>query len=81
MNVLRQHYFDRYDEYLDRLMNNETESKGITFPEFYVFCQFLNSLEDFAIAMRMYSLADRPISEGKNKNQFLKKESWLRINQ
>ena len=40
-------------------------SKGITFVEFHDFCTFLNNLDDFAIAMRMYSLADRPISESK----------------
>jgi hypothetical protein len=54
----------RYDEYLDRLLESDAEEKGITFQEFLVFCTFLNNLEDFAVAMRMYSLADRPISEG-----------------
>lgn len=38
---------------------------GISFDEFKVFCQFLNNLEDFTIAMRMYTLADHPISKGK----------------
>jgi len=37
---------------------------GISFDEFKVFCQFLNNLEDFTIAMRMYTLADHPISKG-----------------
>ncbi|XP_065202394.1 calcium uptake protein 3, mitochondrial isoform X3 [Planococcus citri] len=53
--------------YLDRLLNrlkeNEGIPPGITFPEFKVFCQFLNNLEDFTIAMRMYTLADHPISK------------------
>lgn len=38
---------------------------GITFEEFRRFYQFLNSLDDFSIAMRMYTLADHPISKGK----------------
>lgn len=51
--------------YLDRLLDRIKEEKGITFEEFRVFCQFLNNLEDFTIAMRMYTLADHPISKGK----------------
>jgi len=54
---------DAYDEYLDRLIESDAEEQGITFAEFRDFGQFLNNLDDFAIAMRMYSLADRPISE------------------
>ena len=37
---------------------------GITFEEFRRFYQFLNNLDDFSIAMRMYTLADQPISKG-----------------
>ncbi|XP_076261734.1 mitochondrial calcium uptake 3 isoform X2 [Rhynchophorus ferrugineus] len=54
---------DQYDMYLDRLLERIKDSQGITFEEFYVFCQFLNNLEDFSIAMRMYTLADHPISK------------------
>lgn len=63
--LLRYTYLDSddYDMYLDRLAGRISESKGITFEEFLVFCQFLNNLEDFSIAMRMYTLADRPISK------------------
>jgi len=45
---------------------------GITFEEFRRFYQFLNNLDDFSIAMRMYTLADHPISKGKDqlKSQF-----------
>lgn len=54
--------------YLDRLLNSLKEdediSPGISFPDFKIFCQFLNNLEDFTIAMRMYTLADHPISKG-----------------
>nr|CAD7196677.1 unnamed protein product [Timema douglasi] len=64
--LLRYTYLDtnEYDMYLDRLLDRIKEEKGITFNEFQVFCQFLNNLEDFTIAMRMYTLADHPISKG-----------------
>ncbi|XP_060516069.1 calcium uptake protein 3, mitochondrial isoform X2 [Cylas formicarius] len=63
--LLRYTYLDtdEYDMYLDRLLDRIKDSKGITFEEFHVFCQFLNNLEDFTIAMRMYTLADHPISK------------------
>ncbi|XP_069677406.1 calcium uptake protein 3, mitochondrial-like isoform X6 [Periplaneta americana] len=63
--LLRYTYLDtnEYDMYLDRLLDRIKEEKGITFDEFRVFCQFLNNLEDFTIAMRMYTLADHPISK------------------
>lgn len=41
-------------------------SQGITFDEFRSFFQFLNNLEDFAIAMQMYNFANRSIGKGKN---------------
>lgn len=64
--LLRYTYLDtdEYDNYLDRLLDREAKEKGVTFEEFKQFCQFLNSLEDFSIAMRMYTLADRSISKG-----------------
>ena len=64
--LLRYTYLDtdEYDMYLDRLLDRVKDEKGISFDEFRVFCQFLNNLEDFTIAMRMYTLADRPISKG-----------------
>ncbi|CAH1388737.1 unnamed protein product [Nezara viridula] len=53
-----------HEQYLERLLTRVKDSmKGITFEEFKVFCQFLNNLEDFTIAMRMYTLADHPISK------------------
>nr|XP_036233508.1 calcium uptake protein 3, mitochondrial isoform X12 [Bactrocera oleae] len=54
---------EEYDAYLERLMDRIKEERGITFDEFRDFCRFLNNLEDFAIAMRMYTLADRAISQ------------------
>ena len=38
--------------------------QGITFDEFRSFFQFLNNLEDFAIAMKMYNFASRSIGQG-----------------
>ncbi|KAJ8943424.1 hypothetical protein NQ318_020675 [Aromia moschata] len=64
--LLRYTYLDtdEYDMYLDRLLDRiKRWERGITFEEFHVFCQFLNNLEDFSIAMRMYTLADHPISK------------------
>lgn len=63
--LLRYTYLDtdEYDKYIDRLMDRIKDTRGITFEEFHAFCQFLNNLEDFSIAMRMYTLADHPISK------------------
>ncbi|XP_031364031.1 calcium uptake protein 3, mitochondrial isoform X3 [Apis dorsata] len=54
---------DEYDKYLDRILINSDLQIGITFEEFRRFYQFLNNLDDFSIAMRMYTLADHPISK------------------
>ncbi|KAK2580237.1 hypothetical protein KPH14_012492 [Odynerus spinipes] len=54
---------DEYDQYLDRMLDREDLQIGITFEEFRRFYQFLNNLDDFAIAMQMYTLADHPISK------------------
>ncbi|XP_066971350.1 calcium uptake protein 3, mitochondrial isoform X9 [Macrobrachium rosenbergii] len=54
---------DQYEMYLERLLDRIPDGQGITFNEFKSFCQFLNTLDDFAIAMRMYTLADQPISQ------------------
>lgn len=52
-----------YDKYLDRILDHSDLRTGITFDEFRRFYQFLNNLDDFSIAMRMYTLADHPISK------------------
>ncbi|KAH8273178.1 hypothetical protein KR018_010986 [Drosophila ironensis] len=54
---------DEYDVFLERLLERVKEEKGITFHDFRDFCHFLNNLDDFTIAMRMYTLADRAISK------------------
>ncbi|XP_042326474.1 calcium uptake protein 3, mitochondrial isoform X2 [Sceloporus undulatus] len=40
-----------------------SKAEGITFDEFRSFFQFLNNLEDFAIAMQMYNFANRSIGQ------------------
>ena len=52
-----------YDTILERLCERLQTERGITFTEFKDFCQFLNNMDDFQIAMRMYTLADKPISQ------------------
>ncbi|XP_029673615.1 calcium uptake protein 3, mitochondrial isoform X2 [Formica exsecta] len=54
---------DEYDKYLDKMLDRADLHIGITFEEFRRFYQFLNNLDDFSIAMRMYTLADHPISK------------------
>jgi len=60
---------DEYEAYLDRLSQRLQRRQGVSFEEFKAFCQFLNNLEDFGIAMRMYTLADRSIAPAVNKSQ------------
>ena len=49
--------------YIDTRVLNPFQ--GITFQEFKQFCQFMNSLDDFTIAMNMYTYAEQPVSRGK----------------
>ncbi|XP_027709460.1 calcium uptake protein 3, mitochondrial isoform X5 [Vombatus ursinus] len=49
--------------FLDNVRYNMIEEKGITFDEFRSFFQFLNNLEDFAIALNMYNFASRSIGQ------------------
>lgn len=52
-----------YDVYIQRLRERIPAETGISFEDFKQFCQFLNNLDDFSIAMRMYTFADQPISQ------------------
>ncbi|KAL2734847.1 hypothetical protein V1477_013565 [Vespula maculifrons] len=54
---------DEFDKYLERMIDRSDLQIGITFDEFRRFYQFLNNLDDFSIAMQMYTLADHPISK------------------
>ncbi|CAL1533519.1 unnamed protein product [Lymnaea stagnalis] len=51
------------DECIKRVKERMPSEKGITFDEFKKFCQFLNNLDDFAIAMKMYTFAQQPVSQ------------------
>ncbi|BFZ14768.1 hypothetical protein BsWGS_17808 [Bradybaena similaris] len=63
--LLRYTSLDRSDveECLERVRKRMPNEKGITFVEFKKFCQFLNNLDDFAIAMKMYTYAQQPVSQ------------------
>ncbi|XP_056112758.1 calcium uptake protein 3, mitochondrial isoform X12 [Rhinichthys klamathensis goyatoka] len=52
-----------YLENVRQCIPDEKKPKGITFEEFRSFFQFLNNLEDFAIAMQMYNFACRSIGQ------------------
>ncbi|XP_039860429.1 calcium uptake protein 3, mitochondrial isoform X4 [Simochromis diagramma] len=52
-----------YLENVRQCIPDEKKQEGITFDEFRSFFQFLNNLEDFAIAMQMYNFAARSIGQ------------------
>eukprot|EP00914_Ancora_sagittata_P018256 GHVO01036096.1.p1 GENE.GHVO01036096.1~~GHVO01036096.1.p1 ORF type:complete len:336 (+),score=39.86 GHVO01036096.1:125-1132(+) len=51
------------DDYLERMRQRIPDSKGITFQDFKDFGLFLNNLDDFALAMRIFTFANASISE------------------
>ncbi|XP_014681959.1 PREDICTED: calcium uptake protein 3, mitochondrial-like isoform X2 [Priapulus caudatus] len=59
------------EDYLERMKERIPEEKGITFKDFKQFCQFLNNLDDFAIAMRMYTYANHPVTQAEFKRAVL----------
>ncbi|KAH3833379.1 hypothetical protein DPMN_106686 [Dreissena polymorpha] len=63
--LLRYTSLDKTDinECLERVQKNTPEEKGITFEEFWEFSQFMNNLDDFTIAMNMYTYAEQPVSK------------------
>ncbi|XP_072426142.1 calcium uptake protein 3, mitochondrial isoform X4 [Chiloscyllium punctatum] len=61
--LLRYTNVDNTSTYLESVRQRIPEEKGITFDEFRSFFQFLNNLEDFAIAMQMYNFANRSIGQ------------------
>ncbi|KAK3100762.1 hypothetical protein FSP39_024963 [Pinctada imbricata] len=54
---------DETDVCIRRVKERIPQEKGVTFDEFKKFCQFLNSLDDFTIAMKMYTYAEQPVSK------------------
>ncbi|XP_069487693.1 calcium uptake protein 3, mitochondrial isoform X5 [Ambystoma mexicanum] len=61
--LLRYTNVENTSSYLENVRHRIPEEKGITFDEFRSFFQFLNNLEDFAIAMQMYNFASRSIGQ------------------
>uniref|UniRef100_A0A3B4EV38 Calcium uptake protein 3, mitochondrial-like n=1 Tax=Pundamilia nyererei TaxID=303518 RepID=A0A3B4EV38_9CICH len=55
--LLRFTNVENISAYLENVRQCIPDEKGITFDEFRSFFQFLNNLEDFAIAMQMYNFA------------------------
>ncbi|KAL4230495.1 Calcium uptake protein 3 [Mactra antiquata] len=51
------------NECLERVKRRMPTEKGITFDEFCQFSQFMNSIDDFTIAMNMYTYAQLPVSK------------------
>ncbi|XP_069385488.1 calcium uptake protein 3, mitochondrial isoform X6 [Paralichthys olivaceus] len=61
--LLRFTNVENISAYLENVRQCIPDEKGITFDEFRSFFQFLNNLEDFAIAMQMYNFASRSIGQ------------------
>ncbi|KAM8847959.1 calcium uptake protein 3, mitochondrial isoform 6-T6 [Synchiropus picturatus] len=61
--LLRYTNVDDVSSYLENVRHCMQEEEGIVFEEFRSFFQFLNNLEDFAIAMQMYNFANRSIGQ------------------
>ncbi|GAB1293111.1 Calcium uptake protein 3, mitochondrial [Apodemus speciosus] len=61
--LLRYTNVENTSVFLENVRYNIPEEKGITFDEFRSFFQFLNNLEDFAIALNMYNFASRSIGQ------------------
>ncbi|XP_068448416.1 calcium uptake protein 3, mitochondrial isoform X3 [Clinocottus analis] len=61
--LLRFTNVENISAYLENVRRCIPDEKGITFDEFRSFFQFLNNLEDFAIAMQMYNFASRSIGQ------------------
>ncbi|CAH8585278.1 unnamed protein product [Schistosoma rodhaini] len=51
-----------YDAFINRLKKAVPPNIAITFNEFLKFFMFLNCLDDFALAVKMYTIAGQPIS-------------------
>ncbi|KAM5173914.1 calcium uptake protein 3, mitochondrial isoform 1-T2 [Callospermophilus lateralis] len=61
--LLRYTNVENTSVFLENVRHSIPEEKGITFDEFRSFFQFLNNLEDFAIALNMYNFASRSIGQ------------------
>ncbi|KAM4732587.1 calcium uptake protein 3, mitochondrial isoform 3-T3 [Anableps anableps] len=61
--LLRYTNVDDVSGYMENVRHSIPDEKGISFDEFRSFFQFLNNLEDFAIAMQMYNFAHRSVGQ------------------
>ncbi|CAJ0579202.1 unnamed protein product, partial [Mesorhabditis spiculigera] len=52
-----------YSKYISRVQERLTTEDGISMEQWRKFSYFLNSLEDFATAVRLYTNADMPVSK------------------
>ncbi|KAM9390052.1 calcium uptake protein 2, mitochondrial [Phaethornis superciliosus] len=77
LNVMRKADFAEWLLYFTNEENNEIywqnvkdrieAGENISLEEFKTFCKFANNLEDFAIVMKMFTLANRPIKRAEFK--------------
>ncbi|NXC17372.1 MICU2 protein, partial [Corythaeola cristata] len=75
LNVMRKEDFAEWLLYFTDEENNEIywqnvndrieAGENISLEEFKTFCKFTNNLEDFSIAMQMFTVANRPVKRGK----------------
>jgi len=53
---------ENHKKYLKHVQNKLNEEKGINFVDFCKFFNFLNNIDDFSLAMHIYTISGQPIS-------------------
>ena len=69
-----------YDNIMERLQERIQEEKGIIFEEFKDFCMFLNNLDDFQTAMRIYTLALADEPKSQVNHSLAQKQKYFQLN-
>ncbi|XP_062511868.1 calcium uptake protein 2, mitochondrial-like [Corticium candelabrum] len=54
---------DEKRDYLSKAKQRVQTNSGITFPQFLEFNDFLNDLDDFIVALRLYTFAKQPVTQ------------------
>uniref|UniRef100_A0A6P7GI93 Calcium uptake protein 3, mitochondrial-like n=1 Tax=Diabrotica virgifera virgifera TaxID=50390 RepID=A0A6P7GI93_DIAVI len=54
---------DEYKVFLDKVQDMIEKKGGITFDEFYIFCRFLNHMENFAVVVNLVKQTNQNISK------------------
>merc|ERR1719244_1816454 len=54
---------EEVESYIERLNSRMKQRQGITLQDFVNFGMFLNNLDDFAMAMRIYSISGTPVAQ------------------